>query len=1587
MKKQDLLGRHIRNALLDRSFLSAEGISREEMTRKTYRDSFTEMVYALADTADSRGRFLSKDILEIARKYTDELKVVPPEGWLEHCRLYVLNQLFPHLSGPQDPDKYRRGRVLLLQVMRGVYNYERAELPFDPTLDMHLLSDEEIRERGCTPEYIKMRRLIRSRYVYEFMRIGAETTPFNTLGHIGGVHYVAMFVARQLADAGVPVDLGLISGAAASHDIGKYGCRKEEERRVPYLHYYYTDYCLSRFALPTIKNIAANHSTWDLELENLSAESLLLIYADFRVKSSRDKDGTEIIHFYSLAEAFDVILNKLDNVDDAKRHRYVKVYNKLKDFEDFMIENGVTTVLPEDFAEEPAVKRAPAKRETTLLDGPDIISQMKFRAIDHNIRLMSRFNVPEDFAGLIEAARGETQWQDLRTYISILGEYSTYMTEEQKSITLRFLYEMLTHRESDIREQSAEIMGRIVGRYREEYKKELPKSVPAPDITGTNLYTFEKYLKLMLEPDHKYTEQHRYRIMQSTDFFVRSVVYSCRPSCRHRYFEIFERYFNADECDEMRIFIICSTMLRIDPDMVPESTKNALKFFTKDVLGSFTKSADLISLYVIEKYFGENPGLDITARRREILEVPANTDPSEAVLSTLFLDDLKLSTSWVVKLANIDFIMESLGGNVPLMHIATHLANLLKVSETVTVRRKAGDALLKTAERMPFEQRNELMIELFNGLELGDYQFTRFVPDYLGEIMLMVPPKELDETIYELEKLLNTGAGKSVSAALNTTAVCLEHYKSYDLDPDPKSRENRRKKLLGMLIKGISYYDSSISRDSFRILGRRIFESDVMTFGEKHWVAVHGFKRILSLLPEFGGDSGLEFYNNAAVLNTLYRFISEYITEVGDFHFCIPEKVAFFPGTFDPFSLGHKAIATTIRDMGYEVYLSIDEFSWSKKTLPHMLRQKILRMSIADEEGLNTFPDDISVNIANPDDLKRLRDIFAEKDLYIAMGSDVVMNASSYRKPPEEGSIHSMNHIIFARQARPLDADGEAYPITGDVISLKLPKYYEDISSSKIRENIDLGRDIMDLIDPVAQNYIYEMNFYTQEPTYKHVLQARELDISECGHTDDPFLEGIREELGHRGYNCDRLIEYAAQPDVDSVFIRTGTKTRKVSAFACAKKIETRELLDEFGSSAISSKIRKQASGGIALIGALYSSRSRSITNLGQMILCELMTSLLARDYTYAVYHPVDPAGMDRSVIDVLERQGFVNISPEKGNPVYAVDMREPIVIFRDVETVIKAPLNKNPRVMKAIDDAHLNLLKTFTELFPGRLIVSFNTNATYSKIIDLVTKENGVSKTPDPERHRGPYMAVPFGKALSDIAIPNTVTKTLRTEKYFNNEITDFTIRETYNYQPLEDQIRTIKSFDRPVILIDDLLHKAHRLNLIDPILRRQNVEIHKIIVGLMTGNALDNMKEHGREVDSAYFIPTIKMWLNERDCYPFIGGDSIDLPDGSRGEASVNLIMPYTSFNFVGRDDMEKVYRYSMTCLQNAHNILTVLEQEYQQTYEKKLTLRRLGAVITHPRRPIAGLGLVHDDSVAPSAFVDNAIRITKRLHLVKK
>ena len=356
-------------------------------------------------------------------------------------------------------------------------------------------------------------------------------------------------------------------------------------------------------------------------------------------------------------------------------------------------------------------------------------------------------------------------------------------------------------------------------------------------------------------------------------------------------------------------------------------------------------------------------------------------------------------------------------------------------------------------------------------------------------------------------------------------------------------------------------------------------------------------------------------------------------------------------------------------------------------------------------------------------------------------------------------------------------------------------------------------------------------------------------------------------------------------------------------------------------------------------------------------------------------------AGLSSSVcfvtMETMEKQGFVNIAGEGTEPIYAVNMKAPVIIFKNVETIIKNPLNKNSRVLKAVEDAHDRLLSVLTDLYPGELILSFNAGIMHHKMISLIARINGVSPVPGREKVYGPYMAVPFGKVLKGVVVPNTVTKALHTEKYFFRDVSDFTVEEAGHYSSLDNQVKTLKSFNRPIILVDDLLHKGYRMKELDPILKENQVEVVDTVVGVQTGRGRDLMTVKQRTVDSAYFLPNLRCWIDETAVYPYLGGDGIKNRDvtvaSQESIPSLNLILPFAVPTFLGGLSSSSLYDYSMVGLENAYNILRTLEEEYQNEFERKLTLKRLGEVITSPKKPDLGSYVIYDENVAASAYVE--------------
>lgn len=1606
--------RELVSNLTEKDFLRTIRLSKRKMLLLIKKDDWIERISLIIE----QDTVSCIDVLKVCESTMNSISEKPENGWLSYTYDYVLNRIFPENITDITTSASERGGLFYLEVLRTFLHYESEHKTFDPGIHIEMLSEQETNNFESAEEYRHLIRLFRESYIYEFMRIGQEITRYKTLSHVSGVHYISLHIGRQLFQAGVPIDLALVSGDAIGHDIGKYGCKPEEAERIPYLHYYYTDKYFKKNGMPTIGHIASNHSTWDLELENLSAESLVLIYSDFRVKSINDRQGREIVKYYDLKDSFDVILNKLDNVDNAKRDRYIKVYNKLKDFEDFMIDLGVNTDLTTRDL------RNRESKDPALYTSDEAVRSLKNLAIRHNIDVMNKFNSETAFGDVLEAARSESNWKNIRAYMNIFAEYFTYMTQKQKMMTLNFLYELLMHREGDIRRQSAQLIGNIIVHYDEEYRKELPEGAIREQDEITSIRLWEKYLEAIIFPDHKITDQHKRWLGYTLKFVLRATLKRCKKEDRENYLKSFLRFYENTEVIDSTAFILLDSTLDLPLPLCTDEDIHVLMDFT-----TRTASRDSLEIqiavhrfikYLSEsdnhkkealalfnsclKYSSQDDVLSIRYLKNEIfrdLKLPVKDERNLAytiyqdanAISEIFLENLKAATPWVIKVVNIELLLNQilLGENKQLLQVAAHFSNLIKVSDRVIVRHTAGQALLSIIPKLTPPERNEIAVELSKGLEIGQYEFSKYLPDYLGVLALHLHPNELDELMNDFRRLLNSTNERIGSVTLNTLGIMLQNYSQYK-DRFHESEDvyiNRRDEIIGLILKGLSNYNYMISQEAFLVIGQFLFGSSKLTLEDKYSFFKEMYKKMLILITD-QKETALSFFNAAASLNHIYRFLSDYLFL--NKKICIPiiDKIAFFPGTFDPFSLGHKGIVKEIRDLGYEVYLAIDEFSWSKKTQPKLIRRKIISMSEADEKDVYLFPDDIPINLSNPEDLRKLKELFPGREIYIVVGSDVIKNASSYKAPPQEHSIHGFHHIIFKRT---MDAENQKSNIeshntsilTGKLIELKLPPYLEEISSTQIRDNIDYNRDISNLIEPLAERYIYDNGLYLREPQYKHVFSTRQIRFEIIKKFNRQLIDELTKTLLLQEQNIrENIKSYLARNSVNAILIRDGGSNDIPVAIATFHEVNMSELFEEFGSINLASHIRGITSGKIVVLSGIAYSNTASINNTDQLVLTEALAYCLENGFTFAIYHR-HIGEIDARLSSLLKRQGFQMLKVNGAEDhIYAADMKYPVTLHKDIGTIVKEPFNGRVRVLNAIEEAHRRMQYSLTKLYPGNLILSFDSKVMHHRIVDLITKSNNVPKEPLAVRQLGENMCVPFGKILSGMVVPNTVTKSLHTDKRFEPSITRFQITEFPNYSPLVYQIRTIKSFQRPVFLVDDLLHKGYRLKKLDPLFRQENLQVSKIIVGLLSGRGKDLMTLQGREVESVYFIPNLRSWFVESNMYPFIGGDSVlrDVRQGAGFLPSINLILPYVAPNFLMDTPKAALYDFSMTCLVNAKNILRTIEEEYQIVYERKLTLNRQAEAILSNRYPDKGGDMSYDINMAPSEYIAGDIEILKRL-----
>lgn len=1505
----------------------------------------------------------------------------PAEGWLSYLYRYLGENLFP-VAKPLRPKRaQKRAMDVYLFTLEWFLKREKEVCPYDPLSDIRPLTEEEAAASRIRSQYEHFLACIEASHFIALLRLGRDTQPFDPASHTIGVHHLALHLARQAVRAGVPVDLPLVSAAALTHDIGKFGCRGAEAQRIPYLHYYYTWQWLSKNGLPDIAHVAANHSTWDLEFENLPIESLLLICADFRVRGSRSEAGREHVHIHTLEEAYGIILSKLYNVTEEKRRRYTNAYCKLRDFERFLTGRGVN---PDPLLDTPLPV---AKKDAALCESGETLGALCAMIQDNNIRLMRSITTSASFEEMLEQARAEKNLQRIRSYLDLFSEYSTYMSPEHKLLTLHFLYELLMHPEGDVRRQAGEIMGRILCNSGPSYRKELPESAPHSAIAPTlhallqsAASLWARYVEDCLHPDHKISAKHAARISNSLKTIAGSLFASCDASQRRNYW--LPLFHQIDKAHAPERLILMDALGHIPADCIEAEEMERILAILREMLqeseleaicalrallallngGGMELRARIAALCADCDFGHESTAALFLFNRLRVLAGLGELPLRQASLSDIYLSDLKTSVHWTIKHAHIDMLrLYARSHREEAFHIATHLSNIISVSEHLPVREHAGKALVEIALCMSPEEINEIVVDLMRELEAGQSEIVFYIPPYAGRLICRLPKKELDETIDFLEQLLRASQPRPARAALLTLGTVLQSHTLAAGEAGAEADAGLVRRIFGLLFTGLAHYDDRIHLTALRVLCRDLFAHKALPLSLRREFFMQTHKKLHTLLVE-SRDDKLVFFNRAAMLNELYRFIAACEVELGGFPFPPPLPAAFFPGTFDPFSAGHKRIVEEIRMQGFEVYLAVDEFSWSKQTLPKLLRRQIVRMSVADQSDVYLFPDDFPVNIAVKEDLARLRALFAGRDMYIVAGSDVIENASAYRDE-SPGAAPFYDHVIFSR----VDAAGKNPSarkpeeiIKGKLRLLSLPAYYESASSTQIRSNIDKNMDITMLVDPVVQEFIYARGLYLRAPQYKNRAESQPLDLS--------FYKGreaLRRLDAAAAQRMQALLEQ--RPDqVYAAFMRQSGADGQVLATALACSIGVRALYGMLGDKDAAECVRQSAAGRILFIGGIFAAEAGMKKALP--LLCELLARSLDDDHSYAVY---PTQGADDPFAAIFLQMGFLPVPGCEG--LLLADMRTPLIFVQDALQRIKAPLCANPAVENVIRAMRPRLRASLCSLFPGKLLLSFDAELLNSLLLRKVQACNGVLNVPPGERRLGPCMCVPYGKILSGDVVPNTVTKTLHADKVFDEAARYFSITEYPGYSPLGVQVRTLKSFRRPVLLVDDILHNGYRLEKLDPLFKAENVRIERIIVGILSGRGLDLMRMQGRQVECGYFIPNLHYWFTESLLYPFLGGDSAACRTGSeRALPSVNLILPYVYPRYLHGVPDVKLRDFSALCLENAYNIFRVLEEEHQKAFSTALTLNRLGEILHWPRIPDKGAHMAYDMHMPPSVYL---------------
>ena len=246
----------------------------------------------------------------------------------------------------------------------------------------------------------------------------------------------------------------------------------------------------------------------------------------------------------------------------------------------------------------------------------EALDALTLQCVGHNIGLMHRLTGQRSFASLLEQARGETNWRRLRAYLGVFESYSLYLHIPQKVQTLAFLYELLMHREGDIRRQAAALLGEIIAGFHAGYAKERPADSRPDAGVPTDLDQWKLYLQRIIYPDHKLMPQHQRWIRYTLKFAVDSLLQRC-PGREERFLVPFFAYYrHPQQLEDEVTFQLLDTAAALPPAALTRPRQELLLRFAEGVCDreDVTVRAAAVLLVVVLCGVVEDYYLDQTGR-------------------------------------------------------------------------------------------------------------------------------------------------------------------------------------------------------------------------------------------------------------------------------------------------------------------------------------------------------------------------------------------------------------------------------------------------------------------------------------------------------------------------------------------------------------------------------------------------------------------------------------------------------------------------------------------------------------------------------------------------------------------------------------------------------------------------------------------------------------------------------------------------------------------------------------------------------------------------------------------------------------